>query len=227
MFYIVASRLAAAVAFTLAAVAVSAPCFGKLDGDTIFETPCTSILADDGRGMQVREFSGDVTLVTYAAPSSYSYDQALQDTADLVICYFTGECNENGTSLLDARTVPLTLRPSTKSFNFFEGVMAIAPSKWPRNASFPVPTYGDMLEILNGTIGVLVGNFPEVPTEADFDSLCSELAKGLPALGFRVLPRSRFSPTHARYYSQNKANDLPWEAECWLGVAHAREEEAM
>jgi hypothetical protein len=221
------ARLAAAVAFTLAVLAVGAPCFGKLDGDTIFETPCTSILADDGRGMQVREFSGDATLVTYAAPPSYSYDEGLQDTADLIICYFTGECNENATNLLDARTVPLTLRPSTKSFNFYEGGMAIAPSKWPRNASFPVATYGDMLGNLNGTIGVLVGHFPQVPTEANFDSLCSELAKGLPALGFRVLPHSHFSPTHARYYSQNKANDLPWDAECWLGVAHAGKEEVM
>lgn len=220
-----ARLLTTLLAFALAALAVGAPCYRMLDGDTVFETPCTTVLADDGRGMQVREFAGDATLVTFSTPSSFTYEQGLTETADLVICYFTGECNLNSTSLVNARTVPLTLRPPTKSFSLYEGGMAVAPSKWPRTANFPVASYGDALVNLNGTIGALVGHFSAVPTEADFDALCSELAKGLPTLGYRVLTRSHFSPTHARYYSENKANDLPWDAECWLGVAKSSEVE--
>ena len=97
--------------------------------------------------------------------------------------------------------------------------MALAASKF--NVSypdFPIASYGDVLTPLVGTIGSISGQFPQAPAEADFDALCSELAKALPALGYRVLQRSHFSPTHARYYGQQKTNDLPWEAECWLGV---------
>ena len=199
--------------------ASSAPCYGKLDGDTTFETPCYTVEADDGRGLEVRTFAGDATLVTFPAASSLNYGQALTETADLVICYFTGECNENATNALDARTVPLTLRTPNNPNNFYEGAMALAPSKWPHTSAFPVATYGDVLKNLNGTIASLSGHFPQAPAEADFDALCAELKKGVSALGYRVLQRSHFTPTHARYYSQSKSNDLPWDAECWVGVA--------
>jgi hypothetical protein len=212
--------LLAAATAAAAAPAAPAPCFAMLDGDTPLETPCYAVLFEDGEGLEVRQYTGGATLVTDAQPGNSSYDSALTETATFVILYFTGEANEQGENLLASRTVPLFLStPTASNGGAFVGGMAIAPSTWPANTSFPTPTYGNQLTPLNATVASLHAQFPQAPGEADFEGVCAELAARLKVVGgWRVLPASPFTPTHARYYSENKGNTLPWEGECWMGV---------
>ena len=141
-----------------------------------------------------------------------------------------GPGNADQAPLLAQRTVPIALRPPNKyNSNLWAATMAIAPSQLPPGAVPVAPAPRDPLAVTLDHVGGAAGatvtlavqhNFLSLPPgQADFEALCdmleANLASELP--GWAVDPHSRYTPTHARYYSQ-QFKGPQWEMECWLGV---------
>jgi hypothetical protein len=110
----------AALLFALVAVPAAAalaptkpPCFDTLNAQP-FETVCHKTLANASGGLlTVRAYTGAsagaFAVSAPAAPAVTVYQEALELTTFCVLDYFT-----NRSSTVNARTVPLTLRPPTR-----------------------------------------------------------------------------------------------------------------
>jgi hypothetical protein len=223
--------VAAAATATAAATAPAAPCYGRLNQTFAFEEVCYVSLFNGTDNLELREYAAGAgaaaTLVTYNASSAITvYQEALEETAFYVIEYFIGNANVLNKSLLSSRTVPLALRPPSKTNPSWLGFMALAPSRWPQGKTPPKPTYGVELTPLGGhggkaavLLAVKRASARDTPQPSDFDLLCSQLyaAVGAQLPGYAVDFSSVYTPTHARYYGFEFIGDS-YSYECWLGV---------
>lgn len=207
-------------ASTVASIAPAKPCFDTLNGQP-FETVCHKILANASGGLlTVRAYAGasaKAFAVSSAAPPTVTvYQEALELTTFYVIDYLTNK------SLVDARTVPLTLRPPTPTHNEWLAQMALAPTRWPPGSTPPAPFAPiEVAPLGDVTLAALRATLQFSPQPADFDHLCAQLRtavpKELPA--WKVDEASPISPTHARYDGRDWGG--PWLVECWVGVVAA------
>ena len=180
-------------------------------------------------GLSLREYVGasrEATLVEFGISGTAAYQTALINSSASIFDFFTGEGNVKNESLLDARTVPLVLRPPTPSHNFWMGHMALAPSRFPPGVAPPDPGLGGVSLTPLGVQGVAVtlavqrvvqkSVFPE---PSDFDTLCAKLAAGIKAQlpGWAVDEASPYTPSHARFWTEQFFAG-PWTLECWMGV---------
>ena len=209
----------------------SAPCYGKLNFTFPFEEVCYKTVFNGTNGLSLREYDGaelETTLITNNASSSITtYQEALTLTTFYVIEYLVGEFNVQNKSLLNARTVPLVLRPPTAENNEWLSFMALAPSKFPPKSNPPKPTEhsGVVLKPLGSspvTLAVLRADLTQDPQPSDFDTLCKKLEAGvksqLPA--WKIDSSSPFTFSHARYYTEIFFGSY-WTCECWAAVSKA------
>ena len=206
----------------------AARCEGRLNSSFPFEEVCYEVVFNGTGGFSLRSYAGAnaaAALATSNASSSITtYQEALELTTFLVIEYFVGSGNAKNVSLLDARTVPLVLRPPTPSHNFWASHMAVAPSRFPSVAKAPRAAGSDLSLLPMGdvTLAVLHDTLTSSPQPADFAALCKRLEVAVKAQspGWSVDASSPYSPSHARFDSF-EFYEGPFDIECWLGVQKA------
>lgn len=210
----------------------SAPCFGKLNYTFTFEEVCFKTIFYGTTGFALREYSGTAlgsTLVTYNASASITtYQEALMLTTFYVFEYFTGGGNALNKSLINARTVPLLLRPPTPQNNEWLATMALSPSKYPSKSNPPVPIPGPSGVILktisDGSapiqIAVQRADLTQDPQPSDFDTLCSQLQANVKVQlpNWKIDETSEYTYSHARYYTEIFFGSY-WTCECWARVS--------
>lgn len=215
--------MSACLALLLLHVSSAARCLGRLNLTFPFEEVCYDTIYNSSSGLMLRSYAGAnaaASLVSFNVSSTEIYQEALVMSTFYVISYFAGEGNKKNESLKAARTVPLVLRPPTRSHNLWVSHMALAPSRFPPGSKAPAPGWDITLRPMGDvTLAVLHATVNLSPQPADFDALCSkveaEVKEQLPA--WTIDPDSPYSPSHARFFSY-EFYDGPFDIECWWGV---------
>jgi hypothetical protein len=219
---------------TITGVRAAAPCYGKLNYTFPFEEVCYQTIFNGTNGLSLREYSGaslEATLVTYNASASITtYQEALTLTTFYIIEYLIGGGNVQNKSLLEARTVPLVLRPPTTDNNDWLAFMALAPSKFPPKSHppSPVPSYGVVLKPFGNkgstpvTLAVQRADLTQDPQPSDFDDLCKKIESGIKSQlpTWKIDAASPYTYSHARYYTEIFFGSY-WTCECVAEVVKA------
>lgn len=216
-------------ALVAAAVGLAEPkrCTDLLDNVTEFETLCYSMLSTDEDGLQIRLYNvtSHATAVSYtiAIPPAIVYQQAETEGAFFTLGYFVGYVNSKNQSLLNARTVPLMLRPpynSNPNHDSWISSMVVAPSVFPTPAKLPRPTYNVSLSPVPEGLYLASQRitFQSTPQPADFNNTCAILYRKLAKRGVEVDLASPYTPTHAVYYTRDLVEEQAYTFECWVGI---------
>ena len=192
-----------------------------LDVNLPVETVCYNVTEALGSGLEVREYTHNATAAVYNIGAAVTvYQEAQNIGAYCVLGYFVGYTNAKNESLVNARTVPLTLRTNTGAHPGWVGSMVVAPSLYPTRKDLPTPTYGVELAFVPDAgsryIASLRKQFQESPQLEDFEAVCSQLEARLTKAGVKINKESATTPTHAYYWSRFWTG--PWDFECWVAV---------
>lgn len=188
------------------------------------QSACFTVLGSEA-GFEVREYSNSrdpgALVVRFNVSSQVTtYQEAFELGTFTVLGYFTGATNARHTSLLDARTTPLLLRPSRPASRtpwFID--MAIAPGIVPHP---PPPTEGvEVVPLVPGPPILLAARHEQLgsgPQPSDFKACAAALVVSLRgSTSWRYNASSPVSPSFA-YFTGQEDFEGPYDIECWVGI---------
>lgn len=130
-----------------------------------------------------------------------------------IISYFSGD-NGKRTNILDARTVPITIR-TKNNITWVIGMM-ISTSLYPDVTTIPAPILPvQMSNIGHRYIAVKQLNTTGFPTEGSLDIICDDILNSPLPTGYSVNLTSPWTPTIALYNGEQSSS---FSSECWVEV---------
>ena len=195
------------------------PCYNPIVPD--FESMCSETVFTSG-DISIKQYGlpKTETLVVGQVSGNQFYVDALPVGIQYIINYFAGN-NDERRSILNARTVPITVRPPTPGVRTtWTFAMMASTALFPNPILLPTPllptqplaTFGSHL------FAVIKFKTDIRPYDKDFILACDNLIAALPPQ-YTVLntSQSSWTPTWALY--NNQSTTANFTNECWLEVA--------
>lgn len=192
------------------------PCYNPIVPD--FESMCSETIFTSG-DISIKQYGlpKTETLVVGQVSGGQFYVDALPAGVQYIIDYFQG-ANDERRNILNARTVPITVRPPTnegRSPWTFAMMASTALFPNPFLLPTPLPPTSPLATFGSHLFAVLKFKTDIRPYDKDFILACNTLVAGLPRQ-YSVV-NSSWTPTWALYNGQ--ATTANFTNECWVEVA--------